>query len=318
MILLAFLFFRPVLPEAVPVLPAPEPADSSISSSEFPVSRTYDYSIRHTYYKRVISLNSKMMVKNWKEYEWGVVKILFEEIGDFTLRYNVNIVGKSGQSRQIDLVSKPGYVNLVSKVYDRRSREFEIIDCKERSRPTDINDVEQFIGLVADTGARKGTIISSSGFTVGAKRRAEVEDRIELRKIASEESNTAISGEIYPNYIAEQCGACIDQRSDGNRYGRILWYGNWQKVIGGKAHICWVGKCLTCEKMQLYCDPCGATNHMEDNRGICPVCRIYYTSFRKISGTDEKPGRMKYKPKAKYNYKKKIKKRRNESIHKYF
>lgn len=39
------------------------------------------------------------MGKDWKEYEWGVVNILYEEIWDFTLRYNVNIKGKSGQTR---------------------------------------------------------------------------------------------------------------------------------------------------------------------------------------------------------------------------
>ena len=249
------------------------------------------------------------MAKNWKEYEWGVVKILFKEMGDFTLRYNVNMVGKSGQPRQIDLVFKAGPVNLVGK-YDRRSREFEIIDCKERIRPTNINDVEQFISLVADIGAKKGTIISSSGFTIGARRRAEVEDCIKLRVITSEETDRILSNEICPNYIGEKCDACMDQKSDSSLDGHILWYGNWQKIIGNNICLCWVGKCLKCERMQLYCDPCGGTYHMEDNRGICPVCRIYYISFRKISGTDEKPGRMKYKPKTMGKYKRKNKEKK--------
>ena len=73
----------------------------------------------NTFYDLITSLSDKTMVKNWKEYEWGVVKILFEEMDDFTLRYNVNIVGKSNQSRQIDLVFKTGSINLVNK-YDRK------------------------------------------------------------------------------------------------------------------------------------------------------------------------------------------------------
>lgn len=88
-------------------------------------------------------------------------------------------------------------------MYDWEYCEFQIIDCKKRTKPIDIKDVEQFIGLVADTGANKGTIISSSGFTVGAKKRAKIEDNIRLRKLTWEDAYNSISGEIYPTYMAK-------------------------------------------------------------------------------------------------------------------
>ena len=260
------------------------------------------------------------MVKKWKEYEWGVVKILWEETGHFTLRYNVNITGKSGQTRQIDLlVFKVIPEDLVYKMYDWRSCEFEIIDCKERVNPTDINDVEQFIGLVADSGAKKGTVVSSSGFTAGARCRVRIEENIGLREITREEADRALSNEIYPSYIVETCGECVDQKSVSNLYGHILWYGKWSKIIDGIVNFFWVGKCLKCERMHLHCEPCGGNYCMKDNRVICPSCHIYYTSFNRISGTDEKPGRTKYKPKIKNKHKnRKEEIRKNESLFQFF
>lgn len=213
------------------------------------------------------------------------------EIGKFTLRYNVYIKGKSGQRRQIDLLAfKPLPESASDVMYDCRHHEFEIFDCKERARPASIQDVEQFIGFILDTNAKKGTIISSLGFTAGAQRRAKIDDSISLRKITWKKAYDSISEEVYPNYIDKKCGKCDVH---------ILWYGVWSRMMYLIHHLFWLGKCMQCEAMHLHCEPCGSTYRISDNRAICPSCRIYYGSFRKMCGTDEKPGRVKYKPKTK-------------------
>src|SRR5258708_22042290 len=48
-----------------------------------------------------------------------------------------------------------------------------IVDSKNYSHPVDLNDVESMAGMVLDVGANLGVIVCPTGFTDGAKKRAE-------------------------------------------------------------------------------------------------------------------------------------------------
>lgn len=45
-------------------------------------------------------------------------------------------------------------------------------ECKDLSRPANVNHVEAFAGLLEDIGANKGVLVSARGFTKAAKRRS--------------------------------------------------------------------------------------------------------------------------------------------------
>lgn len=81
-----------------------------------------------------------------------------------TVTANDKIVGKSGQTRQIDVSVR------------ERVGEFEVlivIDCKDYKKRIDIKGVEEFKGLAEDVSANKAAMVAASGYTEGAKRRAQ-------------------------------------------------------------------------------------------------------------------------------------------------
>lgn len=103
--------------------------------------------------------------KKWKMFEELVYEIQRKLSNTAEVKHNDYIIGKkSNTERQID-------VSIRQKI-----GQYEIliiIDCKDYSRPVDLNGVESFIGLVEDVQANKGALVSSSGFTINAKSRAE-------------------------------------------------------------------------------------------------------------------------------------------------
>jgi hypothetical protein len=77
---------------------------------------------------------------------------------------NAKIVGRSGVSRQIDILIK-GTVGPFEVMM--------LIDSKNYSVPVDIKDIETIIGMVDDVGANLGAVVCPAGFTDGAKKRAQ-------------------------------------------------------------------------------------------------------------------------------------------------
>lgn len=106
-----------------------------------------------------------MKDNKWKKFEELVTEVQKNLSPDAIVKHNDFMIGnRSGRKRQIDvsIKQKIGQYNILI-----------IIDCKDYTEPVDLNDIESFIGLVEDVQANKGAIVSASGFTSGAKKRAE-------------------------------------------------------------------------------------------------------------------------------------------------
>jgi hypothetical protein len=100
----------------------------------------------------------------WQKFEDLVAEIQQELSPDGLVTANDKILGRSGQIRQIDVSVR------------KSIGEFElliIVDCKDYKKRIDIKGVEEFIGMVADVGANKGAMVAASGYSDGAKKRAE-------------------------------------------------------------------------------------------------------------------------------------------------
>jgi hypothetical protein len=111
---------------------------------------------------------------SWQEYEKEVFEELQRRYPDAPITRNAKIVGRFTQTpRQIDILIEAQVLDVPIRV---------IVDTKKHASPIDVNDVESFIGMIADVNAHRGILISSSGYTKAAATRAhhEVNQDIEL------------------------------------------------------------------------------------------------------------------------------------------
>lgn len=93
-----------------------------------------------------------------------IVNNLCSRFSDAAAETNVHLTGKSGVVRQIDTLIT-GRVGAFSVRV--------VIDSKNHAAPIDVGEVEAFGGLTSDVGGNLGIIVCPSGFTSGAKLRAE-------------------------------------------------------------------------------------------------------------------------------------------------
>jgi hypothetical protein len=94
--------------------------------------------------------------------DWGGFERLIAELhdtGDVTVEHNVTVQGRSGASRQIDVL-----VRHRSGLYDHRV----VVECKYRKRPVSRTHVDELIATVQEVGASRGVIFSTKGFQRGA------------------------------------------------------------------------------------------------------------------------------------------------------
>jgi hypothetical protein len=101
----------------------------------------------------------------WKKFENLAADIQRQLSPEARVQTNVKMLGKrSGTERQIDV--------LVEQEVGQYSIRI-VIDCKDYKHPVDVKDIEMFMGLVEDVSANKGAIITATGFTATAKKRAK-------------------------------------------------------------------------------------------------------------------------------------------------
>ncbi len=93
-----------------------------------------------------------------------IVAQLCSGIKNAKVENNVKLKGRSGTNRQIDTL-----INGKVGIFDVRI----LIDPKNYKTPVDIKDVDSIAGMVLDVGANLGVIVCPTGFTDGAKKRAE-------------------------------------------------------------------------------------------------------------------------------------------------
>jgi hypothetical protein len=119
---------------------------------------------------------------DWREYENHIYKKLREMAGDAaTVEFDQKLPGKFSKiDRQIDvLITGPFAGGVEANVV-------AIVDCKRYKRNIDITHVEAFMGFAQDVDADLGLLITSTGFSPAAKRRAEQHHGIRLRVIVAE------------------------------------------------------------------------------------------------------------------------------------
>ncbi len=118
--------------------------------------------------------------EKWRRFESVSSQIQKTLSPDCEIEQNAKIRGvKSGRLREIDIVIK------------KTVGQFETlfaIDCKDYKKPANIKIVEASMGLFDDIQATQGAIISASGFSASAKKRA-AEANIKLYRLVDAEKH---------------------------------------------------------------------------------------------------------------------------------
>jgi len=130
-----------------------------------------------------INLNSK---PSWKKYEIKTYLMLKKQYPDLKVNYNDHLQGYDSKTcRQIDVI-----------LYGECQNDFTIYDCKYWKNPIDITDIDKFYGKLKDVKAKKGAIVSKSGYTknalISAKNR-----KIELYSLVDSNNKNLCPNELY-------------------------------------------------------------------------------------------------------------------------
>jgi hypothetical protein len=182
----------------------------------------------------------------WRIYEAAIAQ-LKEAYDDCDVILDHRVQGRrSGVSRQVDIwLSRRMGGHTVTVA----------VECKRReSRPVDIQDVDGFYGFLDDVGASKGVIVSTTGFTDGARRRADQAD-VELQTLTVEEA-LAFDWDDYTEVASCQNPNCLT--------GTITWKEWLSADAGGQEpphHI--AGHCFSCGLFHIQCGECGTIDSYE-------------------------------------------------------
>lgn len=190
----------------------------------------------------------------WRIYERCVAAFIHEGHSsiDTTVLPNVSLTGQvSGKKRQIDV--------LIENRWQGGATSRIIVDAKKRSRPVDIGDIEAFEGRMRDCRAARGVIVCTSGWTDGARRRAD--NAITITLLEFEEA----VDEYDWNY--DEClGPCE------TNLGGVLW-GEWIPTgIGHSWIILQLGKCDGCHSFHVWCQDCGHKFAIPDSMVVTCDC----------------------------------------------
>ena len=119
---------------------------------------------------------------DWRDYEDHIYEKLTEMAGDAaTVEFDRKLPGRFSEvDRQIDVLITGGFAGDVEK------NVVAIVDCKHYTRNIDVTHVEAFIGLAEDVNADLGFLITNTGFSPAAKRRASQGHGIRLQVIVAE------------------------------------------------------------------------------------------------------------------------------------
>lgn len=184
----------------------------------------------------------------WKQYENAIARIE-ESAGDAKVTRNHKIKGRSETERQIDvwLEANVGADHLVTIA----------VECKcYNENPVTIQEVDSFVGFLEDVKAHKGVMLSHTGFTNGATKRAAVAN-IELKALTLEEAEEF----DWDEYIADSCNS-LD-----HCFGAIRW-----QFSDGNSEA---GYCSTCGIFHIKCGNCGEVSFYDEDRIVkCDACEM--------------------------------------------
>ena len=183
----------------------------------------------------------------WQQYERAIAHIE-ESAGNSKVIRNHKVLGRrTGTERQVDV--------WLEAVVGNEHTVKVAIECRYyAARPVAIKDVEAFISFLEDVAAHKGVMISHSGFSDGARKRADAAN-IELRTLTLEEAEEF----DWDEYVADSC------ETDGC-FGTITWQFSDRSSEAGY--------CSMCGTFHVRCGGCGNLSWYDEDR------------FKKCDGCD--------------------------------
>ena len=121
---------------------------------------------------------------NWKEYEQQVFEEFNKKYGkDHQICYNIKKNGMHSKvKRQIDIYVA-GYLMDVKII--------GVFDCKYFNKKVNVKVIDSMVGFIDDIGADFGGVVTTKGFSEGAKNRAK-NAKIDLRVIEFESAESVI------------------------------------------------------------------------------------------------------------------------------
>jgi len=113
--------------------------------------------------------------KIWRKYEQQIHKELASVFTECDFEFDDRIFGKYSKiDRQID-------ISIRGKIGGNKI--LGIIDCKYFSTKLDVKIIESFLGMIEDTKANFGLLITNKGYSLAAKNRANVKNlRLDIIK----------------------------------------------------------------------------------------------------------------------------------------
>lgn len=202
----------------------------------------------------------------WLVYERCVAGFALKQHDDLnvTVQPNVKLIGHlSGTERQIDVLVDSRWNDGI----DRRI----IIDAKERKRKIDVKDIEAFEGMMRDCRANRGVIVTTSGYSEAALRRAQ--DAITITILTLDDLDDY-------EWVYEPCyGECKANRHLVNQRGMVLWATCLLLPYSEMAHIIQTGKCDGCHNFHIWCWECGLKFVVPDKRLIKCDCDHHWISW---------------------------------------
>jgi Restriction endonuclease len=208
-----------------------------------------------------------MSEKDWQAYEHAIARIEEQSRNGDVLR-DYKIKGRrSGVERQVD-------VWLSSEVGDGHSITVAIECRRYGTRAVSIKDIDAFFGFLDDVGANKGVMISRSGFTSGATKRAAGAN-IELRTLSIEEAEDF----DWDEFVRDTC----------QTFNHCLGTVNWQFSSGSSE----AGYCGWCGSLHIRCGNCGEMSfYNEDSLIKCDGCMMRWRLAKEkgeVTGITEMP-----------------------------
>ena len=221
---------------------------------------------------------------SWQLYERLVAKLIAQQLStSYCVTPNANIQGSiSGIKRQIDV--------LIDYRFNTENHNRIIIDAKKRARKVDIKDVETFKGLMEDVEAAHGYLVSTTGYTKAAIKRAQ--ELISLKILPIEHLDSFDLAD-WPKCISTSCSE-----------GRIFWDGFpcfdltlasvAKKETLKVSRVHYVGKCETCNSYHVKCIECNDILRIptDDNEDIGSQCRCRLPWFWLESIEEDEHGKQ--------------------------
>ena len=202
---------------------------------------------------------------------------------DLCVTPNARVKGKiSGRSRQIDA--------LIDARHDTDNSRRIVVDAKKRKRKIDVTDVEALEGLMKDVGATHGYLVSNSGYTKAAEKRAQMVVSIRIIPVDRIEN---FDPSTWPKCQNSKC-----------KHGRVFWDGYPELTIAarplnnsrgdGLKHLPflhYVGKCDRCGRFHVWCTTCkdilSVTENDDDDCGHQCRCKPPWFWLASIENDEE-------------------------------